>query len=226
MIALLIPVKDFHKAKSRLSTLLSAAERADLARVMFEDVTESLCQSSAVLSGKGVQVTVLSNSQQALEHAKTIGWNILSEENQSSESESVDWASRLLAGRGFGGVMRLPADIPLITAEDVDRLLGMTACGVPVLMVPSHDGTGTNALFRCPPDIFPSRFGPGSLALHQEEARAAGAEVRIVDIPRIAMDVDEPADLVRILSYSRDNRTLRLLKDLGIHGKLRDIEIR
>ncbi len=47
-----------------------------------------------------------------------------------------------------------------------------------VVIVPSHDGTGTNALLRSPPDLFPSHFGPESFALHLKEAETAWRESR------------------------------------------------
>jgi 2-phospho-L-lactate guanylyltransferase len=224
MIALLIPVKDFRKAKSRLSALLSVAQRAELARAMFEDVAESVNKSPTVMAGTEVTVVLLSNCRQAIEHATAIGWEILHEESQLSESESVDQASTLLARRGFSGVLRLPADIPLVSAEDVEELLKMSVHGSQNLIVPSHDGTGTNALLRCPPGLFRSRFGLDSFALHLEEARNAGVSIRIAHFPSIALDVDEPADLAMVLKQNQDNRTARLLLNWKIQERTNAIE--
>jgi 2-phospho-L-lactate guanylyltransferase len=224
MIALLIPVKDFQQAKSRLSSLLNGPQRAELARAMFEDVAESVCKSPTVVTGTQVTVMLLSCCRLAIEHAIALGWEILQEENQISESASVDQASILLARRGFRGVLRLPADIPLVSAEEVEELLKMSAQGEQSLIVPSHDGTGTNALLRCPPALFPSRFGPDSLALHLEEARRAGASIRIARFPRIGLDVDEPADLALVLKQDEDNRTIRLLKNWKIQERKSALE--
>jgi 2-phospho-L-lactate/phosphoenolpyruvate guanylyltransferase len=225
MIALMIPVKSFQNAKCRLAGLLSPAERAELAYAMYLDVAESLSRAPVIAAGKEVQVFLLSNAQAAIEHAESIGWEVLHEEQQSSESESVDRASMLLKQRGFQGVLRLPADIPLMTAEDVQQLLHLAAVSGPVLLVPSHQGSGTNALLRCPPDLFPSRFGPGSLLLHQEEARRAGVEPRIARIARIAMDVDEPADLRRLLAESGEQHTLQLLKRWQLRERMDALEV-
>jgi 2-phospho-L-lactate/phosphoenolpyruvate guanylyltransferase len=224
MIALLIPVKDFHKAKSRLSALLSDPQRAELARAMFEDVAESVNKSPAVVAGTEVTVVLLSSCRQAIEHATAIGWEILHEESQTSESASVDQASALLDRRGYRGVLRLPADIPLVSADDVEELLKMSVHGSQNLIVPSHEGTGTNALLRCPPALFPSRFGPNSLALHLEEARNAGASIHIAHFPRIALDVDAPADLALVLKQDQDIRTVRLLKNWKIQERINAFE--
>jgi 2-phospho-L-lactate/phosphoenolpyruvate guanylyltransferase len=225
MLALVIPVKSFQNAKCRLAGLLSPSERAELAYTMFLDVADSLSRAPVIAAGKEVQVVLLSNAQAAIEHARSMGWEILLEEQQSSESESIDQASRLLKRRGFQGVLRLPADVPLITVEDVQQLLHLASISGPVLLVPSHEGTGTNALLRRPPDLFPSRFGPGSLLLHQEEARRAGVEPQIARIARIAMDIDEPADLRRLLAESGEQRTLQLLKRWQLRERMDALEV-
>jgi len=76
-------------------------------------------------------------------------------------------------------------------------------------MVPSRDGRGTNAIIRTPPTLFPSRFGPDSLRLHSGEADKLGIKPVIVSNERIALDIDEPADLAEILQSGRGTETYR-----------------
>jgi 2-phospho-L-lactate guanylyltransferase len=68
-----------------------------------------------------------------------------------------------------------------------------------LVIVPSRDGTGTNAILRMPPTLFPSHFGSGSFAKHCEEARSAGAQVIVRRSARLEMDVDDQADLRALL---------------------------
>jgi 2-phospho-L-lactate guanylyltransferase len=70
--------------------------------------------------------------------------------------------------------------------------------------VPSRDGTGTNALLRTPPELFPSRFGAESCAKHLAEARARGAEIRVFRNARIELDIDEVEDLRYFFSTNGD----------------------
>src|SRR2546425_11308711 len=190
MNALLIPIKDPANAKSRLADFLSADERRRLASAMFEDVSRAIKAAR-----KPDRVVIVTSYKPALESARALGWDVLIEENQISESASVDWASGVLAERGFDTAMRLPADIPLIQAEDIDALLSVDLDAPGALLVPSRDGTGTNAIIRTPPTLFPSRFGPNSLELHKREGARAGVECVVSNNPRVALDIDELADL-------------------------------
>jgi 2-phospho-L-lactate guanylyltransferase len=107
--------------------------------------------------------------------------------------------------------LRLPTDIPLLEPEDVDHLLNLELGARSAVIIPSRDGKGTNALLRTPPDAFPSRFGENSLALHQEEARRCRVELKILENPRIAFDLDEFSDLLRFMQLENETRTAQVL---------------
>src|ERR1043165_6946132 len=106
MKALLIPVKDPANGKTRLSSLLTLDERRKLAWSMFEDVCEAVRLASAP-----DRVVMVTNHTKAKDRATELGWDVLEEEAQTSESESVDWASRRFAEQGFTTVMRLTAEL-------------------------------------------------------------------------------------------------------------------
>jgi 2-phospho-L-lactate/phosphoenolpyruvate guanylyltransferase len=215
MKALLIPVKDPANAKTRLSGLLTLDERRKLAWSMFEDVCDAVR-----LARSPDRIVMVTNHPRARDRARDFGWDVLEEEGQTSESESVDWASRQLAEQGFDTVMRLPADLPTIRAEDIEAILSIDLLKPGAVLVPSMDGTGTNAIMRRPATIFRSRFGPNSLALHKQEAAKAGFECMIVNNARIALDVDEPSDLERLLEQAHINRTLDALNEMNVRERL------
>jgi 2-phospho-L-lactate guanylyltransferase len=216
--ALLIPIKEPMRAKTRLANLLTPEERRQLVWAMFEDV----CQS-VVVAQKAEHIFLVSSFPKAIDHACSFGWEVLRETAQESESASVDWASRQLGERGFDAVMRLPADLPLVRGADIDALLSIDLRRPGALLVPSQEGTGTNAILRTPPDLFPSRFGPNSLALHKQEAWRAGVECVIVNNERIALDIDEPQDLKRFLESDNHTRTFCLLEEMKIRERLFEI---
>lgn len=215
MRALLIPVKDPANAKTRLSNLLSADERRRLAWAMFEDVSRVIAETK-----EPDRIVLISSYEPAIERARSLGWDVLIEESQESESASIDWASRILRGSGFDTVMRLPADIPLVRAEDIDQLIKIELASPAALIVPSREGTGTNAIIRTPPDLFPSRFGPNSFTLHREEAACIGVECLIVENDRIAFDVDDPADIAFLIEHGRGTEAFRVLDEIKIKERL------
>lgn len=215
MKALLIPVKDPTHAKSRLSGLLSADERRRLAWTMFEDVIRAIVETR-----EADRFVLVSSYAPAIERARSLNWEVLIEESQVSESASVDWASRILSEQGFDVVMRLPGDLPLVRGSDIDQLLAIDLDAPGAVLVPSREGTGTNAIIRTPPTLFPSRFGPNSLALHKEEAARVAVECRVVNNERIALDIDEPSDVERLLERGRESASIELLMEIGIIDRL------
>lgn len=215
MKALLIPVKDPANAKTRLAGLLSTDERKRLAWAMFEDVARAVCEAQ-----KPHRIVLVSSFAPAVERARSLHWDVLIEKSQMSESASVDWASRILGERGFDTVMRLPADLPLIRAEDIDAILSVTLDRPGSVLVPSRDGTGTNAIVRTPANVFPSRFGPKSLSLHRQEAARVGASCVVVANERIALDVDEASDVELLLELGRGTQTYNTLVEFDAQGPL------
>ena len=86
------------------------------------------------------------------------GWEILREEQQISESVSVDAASQQCEEQGVTALLRLPLDLPLVQSSDIDELLAVECSAPALVIVPSRDGTGTNAILRTPPDTVSLAF--------------------------------------------------------------------
>ena len=214
MKAILIPVKAFSRAKERLASDHNEDERAALARAMCEDMFRVVAQV------KGInRVYVVSAEYHALSLARQLNWHVIDEREQVSESASVDAASRQCAREGVKALLRLPIDLPLIMPSDIETLFYFVEKPPSVVIVPSMDETGTNALLRSPPDLFPSHFGPGSFALHLKEAEQAGAKVAIVRNERIALDIDEPKDLRAAAGrVSPHSATARLINQLQLRA--------
>jgi 2-phospho-L-lactate guanylyltransferase len=194
---ILIPVKELAAAKQRLCGMMTQPERTRLATLMLEHVFEQVARAKGY-----ALVAVVTSCAPAIQAAQSRGFEIIRETEQKSESASIDYAAQFLQQRGATSVLRLPIDLPLILAEDIAAVLALMnevgSCPSTVL-VPSREGTGTNALGRTPPDLFPSHFGPDSLAKHRQEARLRNVPCRELNLPRIAFDLDTPEDVKYLL---------------------------
>jgi 2-phospho-L-lactate guanylyltransferase len=207
----LVPVKAPSNAKQRLAAALSSEERIALIWAMLRDVGRALAGAKLV-----DRIVVVTNDPAVIQYTLEQSWEVLQEAKQISESHSVDWASSCLLKQGAAVVLRLPGDIPLLRAEDVDSLLSFELASRGALLVPSRDGSGTNALLRKPPDAFPSRFGPNSFRLHQQEASHAGVGVKVIQNPRIALDIDDTTDLAVFWAQDRQTSTARAIGDMHL----------
>ncbi len=217
MRALLLPVKDLKNAKQRLAGFLTSEERFGLAHAMLADTIRAV---------RGVhlaeKIFVVTNYEPAMQAARENGWEILSEDQQISESVSVDSASRRCEDLGVTAVLRLPLDLPLVESRDIDELLTVDYATPVVVIVPSRDGTGTNAILRAPPTLFPSHFGNGSFVKHCDEAERLGVQILKRRNMRLEMDVDDEADLRALIHHDlQGTETGAWLQASGVLVKVR-----
>ncbi|GAA3230937.1 2-phospho-L-lactate guanylyltransferase [Oerskovia jenensis] len=99
-----------------------------------------------------------------------------------------------LAGQGAGATAVRPvrllvahADLPALTAEDVDTLLAEDA---PVVVATDRTRSGTNLLVLDAEAPFTFRFGVGSLEAHLAEAERRGVRAVVVQRTGTAVDLD------------------------------------
>jgi 2-phospho-L-lactate guanylyltransferase len=112
----------------------------------------------------------------------------------------------------------VPADIPLIRAGELDQILAYAPAEGSVL-APAADGRGTNAAFRRPANLFPLRFGNDSFKPHLAAAQATGKACIVLQLPGIALDVDNPEDLHRLLIHPGETRAQSLVRPWALDGR-------
>jgi 2-phospho-L-lactate/phosphoenolpyruvate guanylyltransferase len=208
---LIVPVKPLAQGKSRLSPLLSAPERYELSRKLLAQ-TLTAAADVDLLAG----VMVISRDEEALALARTAGVMFLEEvanpvENGEGPEEPLNRALRqariVAVTQGADAILVLPADLPLLSAEEirnfaqlaVDRPAGLIIAG-------SRDG-GTNALLLKPPHAVDFAYGPHSFQEHIRRAEDASLSVHIVDSATLALDLDSPEDLRTWQKESTTERT-------------------
>ena len=211
---ILIPVKDLSKANERLASVLTKKQRTELAYVMLEDVFSAVGNSK--LADNKVVVTL---DRKAEKMALDEGFDVIREESQLGESSSVDLACQVCRKMGAKSVLVIPGDAPLVTGKDLDFVLEKEKKGKSVVLVPSEDELGTNAILRKPPDSIPSLFGSDSFRKHREEAERRYVPCEVYKNLNISIDIDEPEDIDTFSLYGSHTRTYRKLMDLGLITK-------
>jgi 2-phospho-L-lactate guanylyltransferase len=210
-----VPVKDLAHAKQRLAGVLDAAERQGLFAAMLEDVLAALAASEA-LAGS----LVVTRDPLARDLAAGYGARVLVEPVNRGHTAASTLGAATLAAEGAAGMLQLPADLPLLTAPDVDAVLQAHAQAPSVTLAPSRDRRGSNAVACSPPDLLPLRFGDDSFFPHLECARSLGIEPAVVERPGLALDVDTPADLAAFLATPSATRAYAYLMQGGIAERL------
>jgi 2-phospho-L-lactate guanylyltransferase len=208
-------VKSPARSKERLKHALSQRQREELARTMFE---HALVETLKV---RGLdRVIVVANDAQILVVAAAAGALVLVEGEQNSHGVSADWAARECMKRGADNVMFLPIDVPLVQAAEIEELLAASRKleSPHLVIVPSRDGTGTNAMVRTPPDLIESRFGPDSFAIHVAQAEAKEAKVAVLRPEGLVNDLDDRADLSLFLAGNPAGRVADLLREFRKSG--------
>lgn len=217
MLVAVIPVKELSRGKARLKPLLSAQERHLLCRTMLEDVLAVVATSTLF-----DRVLVITSDPEADAYAQQYGVEVIREVQQVRQSRSVNAAAAFCQEMGALAMLTLPLDVPRITAADLDLIVRKAPAPGGIVLAPSRDALGTNALLARPPEAIPFRFGYDSFQAHRREAEARGLQCEICELPNLALDIDEIDDLRRLLAQPGETRTDTLLHRLGIGGRLGD----
>jgi len=186
-----VPVKDLRGTKSRLAPVLDPGARAGLTLYMMGRVVGAIREA-------GIEdVCVVSPDRMVLEEAKRRGATPLLQESRGL-NPALEEGRRRAMGLGASKLLVLPADLPLLDAEDVLAVLRETGGEPSVVIAPDGARSGTNALLIQPPDVLPFAFGIGSFEAHVGAARRRGLDVGICERSHLAFDLDTAGDLAHL----------------------------
>ncbi len=194
----IVPVKPLAKGKTRLANTLGPAERTQLNREMLEHILTELAAVPEV-----ERTLVVSRDSAVLALARDKGARTLSERQPAELNRALERATGAAQAYGASGVLILPADLPLVTRDDIRALVALGARPPVVVIAPDRRGEGTNALLVAPIGLIEYAFGANSYQRHLKEAAASGARLEVCDIARLAVDVDLPEDLVLVREAQR-----------------------
>lgn len=186
----IVPVKPLRRGKSRLSEVLNPEERTDLNKRLLAHTVDTLSKIAEI-----EQVLVVSRDQSALSMAREYGARTVQEKGAPKLNIALARATLVAKNYASRGVLILPADLPLLTPQDIYTLIDKGKNPPVVVVAPDHRREGTNALLISPAGIIDYEFGKDSFVRHCELAQKAGARLEICELPSIAIDMDLPEDL-------------------------------
>ncbi len=201
----IIPVKPLNRAKTRLSGVLNPEQRQQLAEMMFRHVLQVVREVPQVIG-----TLVISRDTKALAIAREYNARTVQESGAPELNAALTRATQVVAGWRGDAVLVLPADLPLVTAEDISSVVALGRDPFSVVIATDQEQDGTNALLIRPPGLIHFAFGPGSFHRHVQLAREAAVEPKVYRSDRLALDIDLPVDLdqynhvVRGLDYELD----------------------
>lgn len=180
----LLALKPPHLGKTRLAGVLSRTQRERLIRVMFERVLGALDGAEEI-----DRVAVITPALELLPRGV-----IALDDPGAGLNHALGEGRRQLIARGADEVLVLHADLPALTATEVDDFVRQGRRASLALAADRH-GSGTNAILLAGRGDFNFRFGAESFARHLNEARTRGLEPARAALPGFAADIDEAADL-------------------------------
>lgn len=217
----LLPLKDLVQAKTRLSGLLRPSERRALAQAMAEDVLAVLAAHEEI-----EHITLVSDDPSAELLARKYATDCWSERSLECRGLNplLQLATDRLMARDGQPLLVLHCDLPLLSADDVSAALASQRALDGLVIGCDRHRSGTNLLAFGATAVPHFCFGVDSCAGHVASAQGAGFPVQILQRSGIAVDVDEPADLKRVmerLHVTPSSKTAVLLHNTELGGRIK-----
>ena len=207
----ILPVKAFDRSKTRLSSVLSAAQCKKIARVMATDVLRALSTTSEI-----DRILIVGQGAEQQDIARRFGCEYENDEPTLDVSANLTRVALLPRIQEAARFILVPADMPQLQSQDFARVLNDHIEGLTICRATRDEGT--NAYIATMPQPVEFSFGAGSARRHTFAAEAAGEKVRVLDDLAFARDIDTPDDLRWLSRQDSACDTARFLHDLEAHN--------
>lgn len=192
-IAAIIPVKTFSKSKTRLD--LPSDKRDLICRIMLEEVAQTISNTKNIEN-----IIVVSKDEDALKLCKKFNVKEIFDHDESGVNHAVSLADEYLENSEYNASIVFPQDIPFMQSEDIDSLIYFQKSPKSVLVVPSRQFDGTNALLRMPVNLMKTHYDEDSYKIHLEVGKSMTSNTSLIFLRRIMLDIDNQGDLEFLLS--------------------------
>ncbi len=190
----IIPVKTFSKAKTRLNLQPDCKE--EICSLMLQEVLRTVSDCKIVN-----QIVLVTKDEDALKIGKQFN-AVGIFDDELGVNNAINLADEYLSDKNFDCSVIFPQDIPTMTSTDIETLLGFIKSTNSVIIVPSRQFNGTNALVRCPSGLMQTKYDLGSYTHQIDAARTRTNNISIALIRRMMLDIDDESDLAFMLKQN------------------------
>jgi 2-phospho-L-lactate guanylyltransferase len=195
---LVIPLRSLRDGKSRLAPALDPDQRYRLVEWLLTRTLEQAAQFPGL-----DRTLVVSPCEQARARALAGGAQVLEEHAPGGLNHALRQAQLVLRGFEAARMLMISCDLPLLQAEDLQRLADASSATT-IALAPDRAHQGTNAICLGSELDFEFSFGPDSLERHVARVRRLGKRVALVERDGLAFDLDLPADLTELEQRSQN----------------------
>ena len=202
----IIPVKSFSKAKTRLN--IPQIKREAICKEMLEEVLQTLSKCKSIDN-----IAIVSKDNAAIKLSESFGATQIFDDDLGV-NQAVDLADQHLADLEYNCSVIFPQDIPMMESSDIDSLLGFLKSRNSVMLVPSRQFNGTNALVRYYVNSMKTQYDKGSYSYQLDAAKHVTQNVSIALIRRMMLDIDDEHDLAFMLKQNEKPDFCKKIRDI------------
>ena len=190
----IIPVKTFSKAKTRLNLQPDCKE--EICSLMLQEDLRTVSDCKIIN-----QIVLVTKDEDALKIGRQFN-AVGIFDDELGVNNAINLADEYLSDKNFDCSVIFPQDIPTMTSTDIETLLGFIKSTNSVIIVPSRQFNGTNALVRCPSGLMQTKYDLGSYTHQIDAARTRTNNISIALIRRMMLDIDDESDLAFMLKQN------------------------
>lgn len=218
MRAAVVLQKSIHQSKTRLKDWLSPEERRGIVEAMLIDVLSQLSHVHSL-----DYFGVVTRDSDVVKITQEFGGYVFHEDVVSGMNNAIHTVRGLL-GTKVKQLLILPADVPLISAKEVDDLI-QSSKNRSVTIIPCRRMTGTNGLLLSPLNVMDTAFGMDSMTKHCKIAHDLGLDYTVSQVTSLSIDVDTIEDLRLVMLKGFGTRTRQYILQSGIFDKKLNIGV-
>ena len=190
----IIPINEFSRSFTRLSSVLDLKQRMELAKNLSSRLIQILLAVDEV--EKIVLFTCEKNWPGELQHSKLV---LRKDEDKKPLKQKIDSVADWAYGSGAKKMMYLSIDLPIVEKKDITQIIDSHKHGL-TLVQAKKDG-GTNALIADLPRKINFQFGADSFRKHLEAAKLEKLKTNIQSTEGLSFDLDDYDDWELLIKY-------------------------